>query len=37
MNFRSDNTMRNVNRGPSFVITLAVIPSVVTGFTPTFG
>ena len=37
MNFRSDNTMRNVNWDPSFVITLAEIPSVRTGIAPTCG
>lgn len=35
MNFRSDYTMRNVNPGLSFVIALAVNPSVVTGITRT--
>ncbi len=37
MTFHSDNITRNVNREPSFVITLAVVPSVAMGMAPTFG
>ena len=37
MTFHSDNTMRTVSRDSSFVITLAVIPSVLPGIIPAFG